>query len=198
MNADLEEFRVTHQALLQQSTISLEDFLALPYPLYFLQTWIRSQLKVKALSEDHLEELLRQIQTSPAFKHPLENGRLIKQYGQISVLPPPQSYNILLKAPSNLKTPYFEIQTEAQEIHGFDVVESDFPLTLRNASPSELIVIKGKASKLSRWFISHKIPQAQRESWPVVVNASGEVIHIFRIRIPRVLNTYKSRLYMLK
>ena len=198
LNAALDDFRKSHQDLLQQNTLSMETFTELPYPLVFLQHWIRTQLPMKALSDEHLEELLRQIQSSPAFKHPLGNGRLIKQYGQISVLPLPQSYNIFLKAPSNLKTPFFEIKTEAQEIHGFDVIDSDFPLTIRNASSSEQIVIKGKVSKLSRWFISHKIPQAQRESWPVVVNASGEVIHIFRIRIPRVLNTYKSRLYMLK
>jgi len=198
LNAALDDFRKSHQDLLQQNTLSMETFTELSYPLVFLQHWIRTQLPMKVLSDEHLEELLRQIQTSPAFKHPLGNGRLIKQYGQISVLPPPQSYNIFLKAPSNLKTPFFEIKTEAQEIHGFDVIDSDFPLTIRNASSSEQIVNKGKVSKLSRWFISHKIPQAQRESWPVVVNASGEVIHIFRIRIPRVLNTYKSRLYMLK
>lgn len=198
LNAALDDFRNAHQELLAQNTLSMETFTELPYPLVFLQHWIRTQLPMKVLSDEHLEELLRQIQSSPAFKHPLGNGRLIKQYGQISVLPPPQSYNIFLKAPSNLKTPFFEIKTEAQEIHGFDVIDSDFPLTIRNASFSEQIVIKGKVSKLSRWFISHKIPQAQRESWPVVVNASGEVIYIFRIRIPRVLNTYKSRLYMLK
>ena len=197
-NAQLNTFRETQADLLQKTAIPLDDFAALTYPLYFLQVWIRSHVSLKALSEDHLEELYRQIKTSPAFKQNLGSWRLIKQYGQISLLPEPLSYTYSLKEPSELKTPFFEILLEAADQHNFEVYDSDFPLTIRNALQGEIYLIDQKEHKLSRWFISHKIPQEERESWPVVLNSQGEVIHIFRIRIPRRVNTYKTRLYMIK
>ena len=197
-NLQLETFRKDHLALLEKTTIPMETFSSLSYPLYFLQHWLRKQIPLKVLSEDHLEELYRQIQTSPAFKQNLGSWRLIKQYGQISVLPAPQSYTYSLRKPSDLKTPFFEIRTHAQEQHGFDVEDPDFPLTIRNAQNGESYLIDGKTHKLSRWFISHRIPLNERECWPVIVNAHGEIIHIFRIRIPRSVNTRKTRLYVLK
>jgi len=198
MNLQLQTFRDQHVDLLQKTSIPLTTFSTLSFPLYFLQHWIRSQVPLKSLSEDHLEELYRQIQTSASFKQSLGSWRLIKQYGQISVLPEPKSYTYSLKEAADLKTPAFEILTKAQEQHGFDVVDSDFPITIRNARNGETYLIHETVHKLSRWFISHKIPQAERESWPVVVNCQGEVIHIFRIRIPRRVNTHKTRLYMIK
>lgn len=197
-NQQLQTFRETHASLLKKSTLSLEEFYTLPYPLYFLGHWIRQQLSVKALSEDHLEELFRQIQTSLGFKQSLQSGRFIKQYGQISVLPDPKSYTYILKDAVSLKTPFFEILTQAQDQHAFEVVEGDYPLTIRSAQPNEVYFIGEEAHKLSRWFISHKIPQEERETWPVVLNCHGEAIYIFRIKLPRRVNTHKTRLYMIK
>lgn len=197
-NQQLKSFRETHAVLLNQPTLSMETFNALSYPLYFLGQWIRQQLAIKSLSEDHLEELFRQIQTSPGFKQSFQSGRIIKQYGQISVLQEPKSYTYSLKDPGLLKTPFFEILTDSESKHAFEVQEGDFPLTIRNAMPNEVYFINQEAHKLSRWFISHKIPQEDRETWPVVVNCLGEVIHIFRIKLPRRVNTHKTRLYMIK
>ncbi len=197
-NQQLFSFKEAHSTLLRKSTLSMEAFNALPYPLYFLGLWIRQQLSVKSLSEDHLEELFRQIQNSRGFKQTLQSGRIIKQYGQISVLPEPKSYTYVLKEAKSLKTQFFEILTQAQDQHGFEVAEGDFPLTIRSARPNEVYFIGEDAHKLSRWFISHKIPQEDRETWPVVLNCQGEVIHIFRIKLPRRVNTHKTRLYMIK
>lgn len=197
-NLELDEFRKSHLDLLQKTSISMDVFSALPFPLYFLQHWIRTHIPLKSLAEDHLEELYRQIQTSTSFKQVLGSCRLIKQYGQISVLPEPKSYTYSLKEAAELQTPFFEILTQAQDQHGFDVFDSDFPLTIRNAQNMETYLIDETVHKLSRWFISHKIPLGERESWPVVLNCRGEVIHIFRIRIPRRVNTHKTRLYMIK
>ena len=67
-NQQLFSFKEAHSTLLRKSTLSMEAFNALPYPLYFLGLWIRQQLSVKSLSEDHLEELFRQIQNSRGFQ----------------------------------------------------------------------------------------------------------------------------------
>ena len=197
-NQDLNVFKIQYQYQLDQDHISLDDFNALEYPVLYLQLWIRAHVQMKLLSEDHLVEILRQIQTTQNFKLRLGSYRLIKQYGQIVLLSPQVSYTYLLKEVGNLETPYFEILSKADPQHAFEVIESDFPLTIRNAQKGETYVIDEKPHKLSRWFISHKISQGERESWPVVLNCRNEVIHIARIRIPRCLNTHKTHLYMIK
>lgn len=197
-NRQLQEFRQANLELLEKTSVSMETFQELAYPYSFLQNWIRIHVPLKALSEDHLEELYRQIRTSFTLKHDLGPWRIIKQYGQISVLPEPKSYTYSLREASDLQTPFFEILTQADDQHAFDVCDADFPLTIRSALPKETYLVGNKVHKLSRWFISHKIPQGQRETWPVVLNHAGEVIHIFRIRIHRHINTHKTRLYMLK
>ncbi|KAF0225003.1 MAG: tRNA(Ile)-lysidine synthase [Erysipelotrichaceae bacterium] len=197
-NQDLNAFKIQYQYQLEQDHISLEDFNALEYPVLYLQLWIRAHVKMKLLSEDHLVEILRQIQTTQNFKQKLGLYRLIKQYGQIVLLSPQVSYTYLLKEVGHLETPYFEILCTADPQHAFEVTESDFPLTIRNAQKGETYVVDEKPHKLSRWFISHKISQGERESWPVVLNCHNEVIHIARIRIPRCLNTHKTHLYMIK
>ncbi len=197
-NQDLNAFRIQYQYQLQQDYISLEAFNTLEYPVHYLQLWIRAHVPMKYLSEDHLIEIYRQIQQSQNFKQKLNSWRLIKQYGQIVLLPPQVSYTYLLKEMCNLKTPYFEILTQADPQHVFEVIDSDFPLTIRNAKNGDTYTIDGKSHKLSRWFISHKIPQGERETWPLVLNCHNEVIHIARIRIPRSLNTHKTHLYMIK
>jgi len=198
LNLSLEHFKNNHHTQLNQTTLTVDQFHRLSQPLLFLQSWIRTHVDLKHLSDDHLNELLKQISGSKDFKQKLGSWRLIKQYGQISLLSAPQSYTYSLKTSGSLKTPEFEIVTEAQANHAFFVEAADFPLTIRNAQAGEVYHKNGVPHKLSRWFISHKIPQSERERWPVVLNCKNEVIHIFRIRLSRSLNTPKTCLYMIK
>jgi tRNA(Ile)-lysidine synthetase-like protein len=197
-NEDLALYQNKHLKHLNQTTVQVSDFNCLEYPVLFLQLWIRKHTDLKVLSEDHLKELFRQLSNSASLKVKLGSWRLIKQYGQISLLSEPSPYTIVLKKPEDLKTAFFEIKTESEEKHGFIVESSDYPITIRNAIKGEIYYLDGSAHKLSSWFISHKIPQSERESWPVVVNCRNEVIHIARIRIDRHLYTSISKLYMIK
>lgn len=197
-NQDLETFKNEYHYQLNQACLSYGEYEKLDYPIFYLQLWIRSHVEIKLLSEDHLIEIHRQIMQSHHFKHQLGTWRLIKQYGQICLLSPRVSYTYLLKEPIDLATPFFEIKTHADPQHSFEVIDADFPLTIRNAQTKEIYRSDDTLHSLSRWFISHKIPQSERETWPVIVNCHNEVIHIARIRIPRHLNTPKTPLYMIK
>ncbi len=198
LNQDLEHYKSIYQNQLKQQTMSIDAFHALPYPMLFLQLWIRTYVDLKQISEDHLCELYQQIETAHDFKQKLGSWRLIKQYGHISLLSAPQPYTYSLKAVGSLKTTNFEIVTSEQAKHAFFVETADFPLTIRNAHIGEVYLKDGVSHKLSRWFISHKIPQNERERWPVVLNCKNEVIHIYRIRLSRSFNTTKTCLYMIK
>jgi len=197
-NEDLEAYQAKHQKQLTKKSIMVSDFLCLEYPVLFLQLWIRTHCDLKSLSEDHLSELNRQLRTSASLTQKLGSWRLIKQYGQISLLSSPPSYTVILKGPEDVKTEFFEIKTQAEEKHGFVVYDSDYPISIRNAQKGETYLRHGELHKLSRWFISHKIPQSERECWPVVVNCKNEVIHIARLRLDRQLYTSKTKLYMIK
>jgi tRNA(Ile)-lysidine synthase len=197
-NEDLRSYQVKHIKHLKQTSVLVNDYNCLEYPVLFLQLWIRKHTDLKVLSEDHLKEIHRQITQSSSLKIKLGSWRLLKQYGQISLLSVPSSYTIVLTKPESIKTAFFEIKLLAEEKHGFIVEPSDYPITIRNANKGETYPLDGLPHKLSRWFISHKIPQCERECWPVVVNCRNEVIHIARIQIDRHLYTSKSKLYMIK
>lgn len=197
-NEDLLSYQNKHSKHLALTTVEVSDFNCLEYPVLYLQLWIRKHTDLKVLSDDHLKEIHRQITQSSSLTIKLGSWRLIKQYGQISLLSQASSYTIVLTKPEEIKTAFFEIKLLAEEKHGFIVEPSDYPITIRNARQGETYLSQDVSHKLSRWFISHKIPQSERERWPVVVNCRNEVIHIARIRIDRHLYTSKSMLYMIK
>ncbi|MEG0735695.1 MAG: tRNA lysidine(34) synthetase TilS, partial [Longicatena sp.] len=63
------------------------------------------------------------------------------------------------------KTPYFEVSNSGSSVEAVTLyIEGDE------------IRMRFGAKKLNRWFIDRKIPKKERKNWPVVVNASGNVI----------------------
>lgn len=75
------------------------------------------------------------------------------------------------------KTAYFELSDKGT-VGGFYVSENDFPITIRNYFPGDKIILPFGTKKLSRFFIDKKIPLSKRNTWPVVVNSSGEIIFV--------------------
>lgn len=198
LNQELDRFHADHKELLEANPLAIDRLESLEYPVLFLTHWLRRHLPVTALSEDYVIDLYRQIKTGRNFIQPFGEIRLYKQYGQIGSLKKSPSYTYSLKTPMNLSVPEFSIQVYSSHPEGFGVIDIDFPLTIRNARPDERFLIHGKTRSLARWFISHKIPLADRETWPVVENAQGEVIHIHRIRLERAYITPKNVMVMLK
>lgn len=198
LNAQLDHFIATHRDLLEVPTVLIDDYIALEHPVLFLDRWIRRHILPHPLSEDHLNEIDRQIREARSFRHKLGDWRLVKQYGRMCLLPPPPHYRYVIDQPQDLSTPYFNLSTSAEPQHAFEVTEDDFPLVIRNAHPNERYNHDGTSKNLARWWISHKVLQGERDRWPVVENRHGEVIHLKRIRLSRSLNTHKVLLYMVE
>jgi tRNA(Ile)-lysidine synthase len=198
LNAQLEQFIADHHSELEGQSMMIRHYEAMDHALLFLDRWIRRHVPPMPISEDHLLEIDRQIREARSFRHKLGTWRLVKQYGRMCLLPPPPTYRYTIDHPHDLDTPYFRLRVSAEPQHGFDVIDDDFPLVIRNAHPNERYLQDGTSKNLARWWISHKILQGERDRWPVVENRHGEVIHLKRIKLTRSLNPHKSHLYMIE
>ena len=63
-----------------------------------------------------------------------------------------------------------------------NVAFDSYPITIRNAKPSDTYQIKNYTVKVNRLFIDWKMPLSLRKRWPVIVDKSGKVIYIPRFR----------------
>lgn len=188
-----ENYLKVHQSLLSLKTIHLKDYLCLEDKEHFLIEWLKYHKVNKALSHLFLKELNRQIIESEALNILIKDLRLIKQYGDISLLQKSvKSYSYTLDTVKNIKTDEFElIFTENAKNH---IKFSDFPLTIKNACGTEMVGSK----RLNRWFIKHKIPLIKRELWPVIYATNGKLIYVAKSSFSSGLNANKITLSVVK
>ncbi|NLY63167.1 MAG: tRNA lysidine(34) synthetase TilS [Erysipelothrix sp.] len=74
------------------------------------------------------------------------------------------------------KYPSFEIATSGSPECAVTLSESDFPITIRSYQAGDKIQMIYGSKSLSRFFIDRKIPDYQRKTWPVVINADKEIV----------------------
>lgn len=92
-----------------------------------------------------------------------------------------QSYAYIYPQCRYQKTPYFEISPQGSSVEAVTLQDSDFPITIRSAKPGDEIRLRFGTKKLNRWFIDRKIPKKERKTWPVVMNALGNIILVPKI-----------------
>ena len=166
----------------------------------FLFEWLRVCGRVRDLSANHILQLHHQILASSGLVVRLnDQTRLVKQYGTLRLIPNPENYRYVMDSPQDLNTRHFRLSCEGGlNFEEIPLKPEDFPLTIKPAPPGLSYPTEEGERKLSRWFITHKIPLEARETWPVVINAQGEVIFIPRCKVMRRANHNKKLLYMIK
>lgn len=98
------------------------------------------------------------------------------------------NFNYILERPGQLDTPYFCLDFTG-DTSNRNVGSIDYPLTIRNARPSDQYGIKEYSKTLRRLFIDWKMPNNLRKRWPVIVNREGRIIYV-----PRYKNDFVSDL----
>lgn len=88
-------------------------------------------------------------------------------------------YSYLLDHPGVLDTPYFYLDFTFDATNR-NVKPDDYPLTIRNVRPHDVLMIKNYAVESRRLFIDWKMPICLRNIWPVIVNNKGVIIYIPR------------------
>lgn len=165
-----------------QPILSMEKLQEVCEPVKLLSLWVKTYGNVQ-LSQKASQDILKQLKTSRNCEISLSNYvKLSKMYNQLEITQKIDvSYCYVLDRIEMLKTPYFTISETGEGTEAVTLSESDFPITIRNAHSKDAIALRFGTKKLSRWFIDRKVPHDERKSWPVVLNAQGEIILIPKI-----------------
>lgn len=98
-----------------------------------------------------------------------------------------ESYDFSLELPGFVELPNGRITAEitdcepalqrGKDVFVFSMKEVDLPLRVRTRKPGDRMAIAGVGSrKLKDIFIDAKVPQEERNVWPIVVDATGKII----------------------
>ncbi len=106
---------------------------------------------------------------------------LVKSYDSFQFVDQDKEANFSYKidSPCVLDTEYFYLDFTG-DTSNRNVGKEDYPLTIRNAQPNDVYLIKGYEKQLRRLFIDWKVPVPLRKRWPVIINKNGTVIYVPR------------------
>ena len=106
---------------------------------------------------------------------------LVKSYDSFQFVNQNKEVNFSYKidSPCVLDTEYFYLDFTG-DTSNRNVGKEDYPLTIRNAQPNDVYLIKGYEKQLRRLFIDWKVPVPLRKRWPVIINKNGTVIYVPR------------------
>lgn len=84
-------------------------------------------------------------------------------------------------------------QNDHTEQYYLNAKEVQLPLYLRTRLEGDRILLAGmqQAKRLSRLFIDEKVPLHQRDKWPILVDAKGEVLAVIGLRISKKLSKHR-------
>ena len=106
---------------------------------------------------------------------------LVKSYDSFQFVKQNEEINFSYKidSPCVLDTEYFYLDFTG-DTSNRNVSKEDYPLTIRNARPYDVYLIKGYEKQLRRLFIDWKVPVPLRKRWPVIIDKNGTVIYVPR------------------
>lgn len=167
----LSQIKIKEELILEEYKKISQEF-----KLEYLRRWLlQNGMASKHFSLKHLRGIDDFLKSKNHGKYQLNNFFIYKTYGR-AVIASNNSYRYLLSNKEDLITPYFRLEFKSQ---GFYLESSGFPYFVRSPLPGDSINKKYGRKKLSRWFIDNKIPNYQREIWPVIVNKDQEVVYIY-------------------
>lgn len=101
---------------------------------------------------------------------------LSKAYDSLSIIEVAQAYNFIYNEVEYLAEKHFKICDEGKSTEAVTLSFDDFPITIRSFEAGDKIKLRFGEKRVSRFFVDRKIPQHLRKTWPIVLNAAGEVI----------------------
>ncbi|MDY0100832.1 MAG: tRNA lysidine(34) synthetase TilS [Bacilli bacterium] len=112
-----------------------------------------------------------------------DNYVIIKEYNLLLFVESKveNSYNYEIKKPSELVTPYFELDFSFGA-EDRNILDDDYPLTIRTYKKGDVYQINNYFVQVRRLYIDWKMPLRLRNLWPIIVNKKGEIIYIPRYR----------------
>ena len=108
------------------------------------------------------------------------NHLFIKQYHNVTIVQKRTQvdYSFEFDTWKDFCCEFFSLTSEGPMHEGIILKESDFPITIRNRRPGDVIETHGGKKKVSRLFIDAKIPQEERATWPILLDCHGKILLI--------------------
>lgn len=176
---DIEAYLDNHQSLSLQSLMTFEK------PVLVLRLFLNRYIPHHHMSNRMLQGLLDSLIHHPGnLKIVLPiHFLLIKEYDNIYVNEDVSqvAYYYEIDHPQAKDYGYFKIAFQGHDREGICPKPSDYPLTIRTYQKGDKIKLSYGTKKVSRLFIDAKIPQSQREQWPVVLNCHQEILLVPKI-----------------
>ena len=160
---------------LDRDSFSVDEFLNIEN----LETYLRHLFPRK--SSRHYREMIRQISSARACMYREDDLYLVREYGEVHVFRKPEDYEVVFKSMEDVryrKYAYFRTSRKGDGLHGVTLKETDFPVTIRNHRKGDAIRMRYGTKRISRFFIDRKIPCRERLSYPVVIDAKGDVVMV--------------------
>lgn len=76
----------------------------------------------------------------------------------------------------DIRKEHFYTENGSPGVFALTLEEADFPIRIRSFQAGDKIQMRFGCKEVHRFFIDRHIPQYQRQTWPVVENATGEII----------------------
>ena len=178
-NARLHEQRCRVYALIQDDGTGLTDYRKLPQAdrLTLLRKLIIGEQP--GMTSGYLQETDRIIMTHDDLMITLKHGMLVNDRGRLRIVPEPLPYAFIcndLQELASLQWSSFRVNEPEPGVNAVTLTEADYPVTLRSWQPGDAISLRYGTKHVHRFFIDRHIPRFRRRSWPVLVNAQGNVV----------------------
>ena len=173
-NADLSNIKYV---------IDLDD-ISQRYAINILLNRLNSDIQLSKENVGQIISILKSNQPNGVY-HIKKNVYLIKEYDKFYLADEPKKsdefYSFIIEKPSKLDTPYFYLDFTG-DTKNRNVTLDDYPLTIRNIKPDDMVTISGYQVKARRLLIDWKVPQLLRLMWPVILNKDNKIIYVPRYR----------------
>ena len=177
-NAVMQERRCRVKTYIREEKISLETYRVLSQDdrLTMLRMFVE---KVPHYSLKHLQGIDHTIMHAGDFMIPLDGFSLVSDGTYLLKYIPEEPYNYVfysLEELQNIRKEHFYTEEGSPGVFALTLQESDFPIRIRSFQAGDKMQMRFGRKEVHRFFIDRHIPQYQRQTWPVVENALGEII----------------------
>ena len=180
-NAEKQERICRVTTYVQQKRVSLHVYRCLEIEdrLALLRIFLKQE--IPKASRAHLCEIDHCIMQQKDFVIPCLIHDLVSDGKIMFLFPKQKPYCDVFSSLEEMKEhsgTFYKIEKGSLGTHALTLSASDFPLQIRNARSGDAIQMRFGTKKVHRFFIDRHIPLYQRQFWPVVENAQGNVIFV--------------------
>lgn len=177
-NAIMQERRCRVKTYIRQDKILLATYRALAQEdrVTMLRMFVE---KTPHYSLKHLQGIDETIMHACDFIIPLGEFSLVSDGTYLLKYVSEKPYCYVFESMEELqdiRKEHFYTENGSPGVFALTLEEADFPIRIRSFQAGDKIQMRFGCKEVHRFFIDRHIPKYQRQTWPVVENAEGEII----------------------